>query len=698
MTRRHPIDKVRNIGIMAHIDAGKTTTTERILFFTGITYKMGDVDEGTAVMDWMAQEQERGITITSAATTCYWENHRVNIIDTPGHVDFTAEVERSLRILDGAIAILCGVGGVEPQTETVWRQADKYQVPRIVYINKMDRVGVDPDKAIDQMKTRISANPLVIQMPLGIEEDFRGVIDLVEMKEIDWGDDLLGTKYDVRDISNENKREALKKRNEMLEKLSETDDQLMEKYLEGDEISSDEIKKAIRKGTISLKFFPVLFGASFKNKGVHPLLDAVVDYLPSPVDVPSIKGHHPKTMDIETRKASDDEPFSALVFKITNDPFVGNLSFFRVYSGKAKVGSLVYNAVKEKEERIARLLELHSNKRKDIQEVYAGDIVAFSSMKNLSTGDSLCVRNHPVILEPIRFPEPVIAAHIEPKSKIEHVKLAEALSKLTKEDPTFQVKQDPMTGQTLVYGMGELHLEILMDRMKREFGVRANLGKPQVAYKETITASAEGEGKYIKQTGGRGQFGHCKIAVEPVKGGETFEFINNTRGGVIPKEFIPFVKKGVMEAMEMGILAGFPMTDVKITLVDGSFHEIDSSSIAYKIAGSLAFKDAASKAEPVLLEPIMSLEVVSPDEYLGDIVGDINARRGKIEEMEMRGSSRVIKALVPLEEMFGYATALRTLTQGRGVFSMEFFQHAPAPGVIMKEIIAKVEGRIPVHR
>jgi elongation factor G len=683
---------------MAHIDAGKTTTTERILFFTGITYKMGEVDEGTAVMDWMAQEQERGITITSAATTCYWENHRVNIIDTPGHVDFTAEVERSLRILDGAIVILCGVGGVEPQSETVWRQADKYQVPRIVYINKMDRVGVDPDKAIDQMKTRINANPLVIQMPLGKEENFRGVIDLVEMKEIDWGDNLLGTKYDERDISDENKREALKKRNEMLEKLSETDDQLMEKYLEGDEISSDEIKKAIRKGVTSLKFFPVLFGASFKNKGVHPLLDAVVDYLPSPVDVPSIKGHHPKTMDIETRKASDDEPFSALVFKITNDPFVGNLSFFRVYSGKAKVGSLIYNAVKEKEKRIIRLLELHSNKRKDIQEVYAGDIVAFGSMKSLSTGDSLCVRNHPVILEPIRFPEPVIAAHIEPKSKIEHVKLAEALAKLTKEDPTFQVKNDPMTGQTLVYGMGELHLEILMDRMKREFGVRANLGKPQVAYKETITASAEGEGKYIKQTGGRGQYGHCKIAVEPAKGDEAFEFIDNTRGGIIPKEFIPSVKQGVMEAMEMGILAGFPMTDIKITLVDGSSHEIDSSSIAYKIAGSLAFKDAASKAMPVLLEPIMSLEVVSPDEYLGDIVGDINARRGKIEEMEMSGSSRVIKALVPLEEMFGYATALRTLTQGRGVFSMEFFQHAPAPEVIMEEIIARVEGRIPVHR
>ena len=698
MTKRHPIDKVRNIGILAHIDAGKTTTTERILFVTGITYKMGEVDEGTAVMDWMAQEQERGITITSAATTCYWKNHRVNVIDTPGHVDFTAEVERSLRILDGAIVILCGVGGVEPQSETVWRQADKYQVPRIVYINKMDRVGVDPEKAIDQMKTRISANPLVIQMPLGIEEDFRGVIDLVEMKEIDWGDDLLGTKYDVRDISDENKREALKKRNEMLEKLSEIDDQLMEKYLEGDEISSDEIKKAIRKGTTSLKFFPVLFGASFKNKGVHPLLDAVLDYLPSPIDVPSIKGHHPKTMDIETRKASDDEPFSALVFKITNDPFVGNLAFFRVYSGKAKVGSLIYNAVKEKEGRIVRLLELHSNKRKDIQEVYAGDIVAFGSMKNLSTGDSLCVRNHPVILEPIRFPEPVIAAHIEPKSKIEHVKLAEALSKLTKEDPTFQVKYDPMTGQTLVYGMGELHLEILMDRMKREYGVRANLGKPKVAYKETIAASAEGEGKYIKQTGGRGQYGHCKITIEPVKGEETFEFIDNTRGGAIPKEFIFSVKQGIMEAMEMGILAGFPMTDVKITLVDGSFHEIDSSSIAYKIAGSLAFKDAASKAKPVLLEPIMSLEVVSPDEYLGDIVGDINARRGKIVEMEMRGSSRVIKAVVPLEEMFGYATSLRTLTQGRGAFSMEFYQYAPAPGVIMEEIIAKVEGRIPVHR
>ena len=698
MTRRHPIDKVRNIGIMAHIDAGKTTTTERILFYAGITYKMGEVDEGTAVMDWMAQEQERGITITSAATTCHWENHRINIIDTPGHVDFTAEVERSLRVLDGAIVILCGVGGVEPQSETVWRQADRYQVPRIVYINKMDRVGADPEKAIKEMATRISANPLMIQIPLGIEEDFRGVIDLVEMKEVDWGDDLLGTKFEVREISDGNKKEAQKKRNEMLEKLSDFDDQLMEKYLEGDEISSKEVKRVIRKGTLSLEFVPVLFGASFKNKGVHPLLDAVVDYLPSPEDIPSINGQHPRTLDIETRKASDDEPFSALVFKITNDPFVGNLSFFRVYSGKAKVGSWVYNATKEEEERIPRLLEMHSNKRKDIKEVYAGDIAALGSMKNLSTGDSLCVRNHPVILEPIKFPEPVIAAHIEPKSKIEHSKLAEALEKLTKEDPTFQVRQDPMTGQTLVYGMGELHLEVLMDRMKREFGVRANLGKPQVAYKETITSSAEGEGKYIKQTGGRGQYGHCKIAVEPLKGGEIFEFIDKTKGGVIPKEFVSSVKKGVMEAMEMGILAGFPITDVKTTLVDGSFHEVDSSSIAYKIAGSLAFKEAASRAEPVLLEPVMSLEVVSPDEYLGDIVGDVNTRRGKIGEMEMRGSSRVIKAFVPLEEMFGYATALRTLTQGRGVFSMEFLHYAPAPEVVMEEIIARVEGRIPVHR
>lgn len=698
MTRSYTIEKVRNIGIMAHIDAGKTTTTERILFYTGITYKMGEVDEGTAVMDWMAQEQERGITITSAATTCSWKNHRINIIDTPGHVDFTAEVERSLRILDGAIIIFCGVGGVEPQSETVWRQADRYQVPRLAYINKMDRVGVDPEKVIEQMKTRISANPLVIQIPLGIEEKFRGVIDLVEMKEVDWGDDLLGMRFETRAISDKYQDEAQEKRNKMLEQLSDIDDRLMEKYLDGTEISSEEIKKAIRKGVISLEFIPVLFGASFKNKGVHSLLDAVVDYLPSPQDIPPVKGHHPRTFDIETRRASDDEPFSGLVFKITNDPYVGSLSFFRVYSGKVKIGSWAFNATKDEEERIPRLLEMHSNKRKDIKEIYAGDIAAMGSMKNLSTGDTLCLKNHPIILEPIKFPEPVISAHIEPKSKREHSKLAEALKKLTKEDPTFKVMQDSMTGQTLVYGMGELHLEILLDRMEREFGVKANLGKPQVAYKETITTVAEGERKHVKQTGGRGQYGHCKVVIEPLKRGVGFEFVDNTKGGTIPKEFIPYVKKGVGEAMETGVLAGFPVTDVKVTVIEGSYHEVDSSSIAYKIAGSLAFKDAASKADPVLLEPIMSLEVVTSDEYIGDIVGDINTRRGKIEEMEMRGSSRVIKAVVPLVEMFGYATSLRTLTQGRGVFSMEFFRYEPTPSQIMDDIIARIEGRISVFR
>ena len=698
MTRRYPLKKVRNIGIMAHIDAGKTTTTERILFFTGITYKMGEVDEGTAVMDWMALEQERGITITSAATTCYWENHRINIIDTPGHVDFTAEVERSLRVLDGAVVILCGVGGVEPQSETVWRQADRYKVPRLVYINKMDRVGADPEKAVEQMRTRIAANPLVIQIPLGREEKFRGVIDIVEMKEIDWGDDLLGTKFEVKNISDEYKDEAQEKRNGMIEQLSDMDDLLMEKYLDGSEIPPEEIKQVIRKATNSLQLVPVIFGASFKNKGIQSLLDAVIDYLPSPLDIPPIQGHHPRTNNVETRKASDDEPFSALVFKITNDPYIGSLSFIRVYSGKTKVGSSVYNATKGEEERIARILEMHSNKRKDIKEVYTGDIVALGAMKNFSTGDSLCLRNHPLILEQIRFPEPVISAYIEPKLKREHSKLAESLAKLKKEDPTFKIKQDPMTGQTLVYGMGELHLEVLMDRMEREFGVSANLGRPQVAYKETITALSEGEGKYVRQTGGRGQYGHCKIIVEPLRRGVGLEFVDDTRSGVIPREFIPSVIKGVKEAVETGVIAGFPVTDVKVTIIDGSYHEVDSSSIAFKIAGSLAFKDAMSKANPVLLEPIMSLEVVAPDEYLGDIVGGINARRGKIEEMEMRKGSRVLKALVPLEEMFGYATILRTLTQGRGVFSMEFFRYGTIPPPIMEEIIARIEGRIPVHR
>ena len=698
MARKFPIGRVRNIGILAHIDAGKTTTTERILFYTGITYKMGDVDEGTAVMDWMAQEQERGITITSAATTCHWKDSQINIIDTPGHVDFTVEVERSLRVLDGAIVILCGVGGVEAQSETVWRQADRYQVPRIVYINKMDRIGVNPENAVKELKERLGAKPLITQMPLGREENFRGVIDLIEMKEINWGDDILGTKYDVRDVSSEYREEAEAKRIEMIEQLSDLDEKMMERYLEEDEILPEEIREVIRKGTISLHFVPVLYGASFKNKGVHSLLDAIVDYLPSPADMPPVKGQHPKTLDVEERRASDEEPFSGLVFKTMNDPYVGTLAFIRVYSGKAKAGTPIFNSTKEKEERSMRFLQMHSNKRKDIKEVYAGDIAAFGSMKTLSTGDTICVRHHPIVFESIKFPDPVVSAHIEPKSRVEHVKMAEALSKLTKEDPTFKVIQDPMTGQTLVSGMGELHLEILMDRMAREYGVQANLGKPQVAYKETITSVAEGEGKYIRQTGGKGQYGHCRVKVEPLKDNKRFEFVNSIKGGVVPKEFIPSIEIGIKEAMEVGILAGFPITNVKVTLIDGSFHEVDSSSISFKIAGSLAFKDAASKAAPVLLEPIMNLVVLVPDEYVGDVVGEINTRRGKIEEMNIRGGSRVIKILVPLVEMFGYASALRTLSQGRGFFSMEFFQYKPTSPPIMEEIIARIEGRIPIHR
>ncbi len=696
--RLYPIEKVRNIGIMAHIDAGKTTTTERILFYTGITYKMGEVDEGTAVMDWMVQEQERGITITSAATTCYWDNHRINIIDTPGHVDFTAEVERSLRVLDGAIIILCGVGGVEPQTETVWRQADRYRVPRIVYINKMDRVGAEPEVAVKQIETRLNARPLVIQLPLGREENFRGVIDLVGMKEIDWGGDLLGTHFEVKEISAENKEEAREKRSKMIEILSDTDDAVMEKYLSGAEISAAEIKRAIRKGTISLQLVPVLLGASFRNKGVHPLLDAILDYLPSPADIPPVVGHHPRTLAVETRRVSDAEPFSALVFKIMTDSFVGSLAYFRVYSGKAKIGSLVFNPVKDEEERISRLLEMHANKRKDLKEVYAGDIAALASMKNLSTGDTLCLRSQPIILESIKFPEPVISATIEPRTKIEHAKLAGALHKLIREDPTFKVARDSQTGQTLVFGMGELHLEIIMDRLAREFGVQAHLAKPQVAYKETILQVAEGEGKYIRQTGGRGQYGHCKVTVEPLERGQGFVFMDETRGSVIPREFISSTQDGIREAMEAGILAGFPVIDIKATLIDGSWHEVDSTPLAFKIAGSLAFRDAATKAKPVLLEPLMQLEVATLDEYLGDIVGDLNARRGKIEGMEMRGGSRIIKSLVPLAEMFGYATVLRTLTQGRGVFSMEFLRYEQTPPQVAEEIIARIEGRIPIHR
>jgi len=693
--RSYPIERVRNIGIMAHIDAGKTTTTERILYFTGMTYKMGEVDEGTAVMDWMVQEQERGITITSAATTCTWNGHRVNIIDTPGHVDFTAEVERSLRVLDGAIAILCGVGGVEPQSETVWRQADKYRVPRIVFINKMDRIGVDPERAIQQLKSRVAAKPLPVQIPLGREDGFRGVIDLIEEKEIDWGQEILGTDFVVRDVSDEHREDVRKQRQDMIEMLSETDDALMQKYLDGTEISAAEIKAAVRKGTIGLEFVPVLFGASFRNKGVRPLLDAIVDYLPSPVDIPPVAGLHPKTLAHEKRAAADDAPFSALVFKIMNDPFLGNLAYFRVYSGKARVGQSVYNSTKNEEEKLSRLLEMHANKRKEIKEVYAGDIAAMGSMKNISTGDTLCLKSHPVVLESIRFPEPVISATIEPKTKADHPKLANALAKFTREDPTLKVVQDAMTGQTLVKGMGELHLEILMDRLEREFGVRANLGKPQVAYKETVLASGQGEGKYVRQMGGKEIFGHCILAVEPLARGRGFEFVDKTRGGAMPREFMGDVENGIREGMEGGLVAGYPVTDVRVALIGGSYNEAASTPLAYKIAASLAFRTAAKKAGPVLLEPIMRLEIVSPDEYLGDLVGDINARRGKIEGMEMRSGSRVVKILVPLAEMFGYATALRTLTQGRGVFSLEFFQYDKTPAQVQEDIVARIEGRVP---
>jgi elongation factor G len=695
--RSYPIERVRNIGIMAHIDAGKTTTTERILFYTGITYKMGEVDEGTAVMDWMVQEQERGITITSAATTCFWKDHRINIIDTPGHVDFTAEVERSLRVLDGAVILLCAVGGVEPQTETVWRQANKYHVPRIVYINKMDRVGANPEAAIDQLRSRLAAHPVLIQLPLGREESFRGVIDLVEMKEIDWGQDLLGTSFEVREISPENREEAEAKRLEAIEALSEVDDVIMEKYVNGEWVSPAEMKAALRRGTIACRLVPVLLGASFRNKGVHPLLDAIVDYLPSPIDIPPIQGFHPKTMKLEIRRADDNEPFSALVFKIMNDPFVGSLAYIRVYSGKLRVGATVYNSTKDEEERIGRLLEVHANRKRDIQEVFAGDIAAVASLRSVTTGDTLCQKNRPIVLESIKFPEPVISATIEPRSKADHDRLYQALHKFMLEDPTFKMGQDPMTGQMLVYGMGELHLEIIMDRLEREYGVRARLGKPQVAYKETILRPAQGEGKYIRQTGGRGQYGHCKIIIEPLPRGTGFEFIDQTKGGVIPKEFIPAIESGIKEAMELGVLAGFPVIDVRAILIDGSYHEVDSTAMAFKIAGSLAFKEAASRAEPVILEPVMKLEVVCPDEYLGAVVGDLNSRRGKIEGMEMKAGSRVIKALVPLAEMFGYATVLRTLTQGRGVFSMEFFKYEQTPAQIAEEIIARIEGRIPVH-
>ncbi|MCR4417635.1 MAG: elongation factor G [Ignavibacteria bacterium] len=693
MPRGLPIEKLRNIGIMAHIDAGKTTTTERILFYTGKVHRMGEVHDGSATMDFMEQERERGITITSAATTCEWKGHRINIIDTPGHVDFTVEVERSLRVLDGAVALFCAVGGVEPQSETVWRQADKFGVPRIAFVNKMDRVGADFFNVIQMMKDRLSANPVPVQVPIGEGDMFTGVIDLIRMKAVMYTEDPLGTRFEVFDIPKDLEAYAKEHRTKLLESVSDIDDTLLEKYLEGLEITEDEIKKVIRQATIKGTIVPVLCGSAFKNKGIQLLLDAIIDYLPSPADLPDIVGHHPHLNDLVTRKLTENEKFTALAFKIMSDPYVGRLTFFRVYSGKATAGSYVYNSNKEKKERLGRLLQMHANHRTDIDEVYAGDIAAAVGLKFTKTGDTLCDESDPIILEKMEFPEPVIQIAIEPKTKADQDKLSEALNRLADEDPTFRVSVNEETGQTLIAGMGELHLEILVDRMKREFNVEANVGKPQVAYRETITKKVQAEGKFIKQTGGRGKYGHVWIEVEPNEKGKGYEFINKIVGGVIPKEYIPAVSAGIEEAMKNGVLAGYPVVDVKVTLFDGSYHEVDSDEISFKVAGSIAFKEAAKKADPVLLEPIMEVEVVTPEEYLGDVMGDLNSRRGKIEGFSARKDAQVIRALVPLSEMFGYATILRSMTQGRALYTMQFAFYQEVPKQIADQLVEKSIGK-----
>ncbi len=695
MARTVPLERMRNIGIAAHIDAGKTTTTERILYYTGRTHRLGEVDEGTAIMDWMEQEQERGITITSAATTCEWRDIQINIIDTPGHVDFTAEVERSLRVLDGAVAVFDAVAGVQPQSETVWRQADKYAVPRICFINKMDRVGADFFHSIDTIVTRLKCKPVAIQLPVGGEDQFKGVVDLVEMKAMLWRDETLGAEYDTVDIPEDLVEKAKEYREKMIEAVAEHDDRLFGKFIEAQAISNDEIRAGIRRATIAQRIFPVICGSAFKNKGVQTMLDAVVDYLPSPLDVPPIEGadidHPEKTL---VRHASDSEPFAALVFKIMTDAFVGQLAFFRVYSGTLKSGDSVYNVAKGRKERIGRLLRMHANKREEIQEILAGDICAAVGLRTVSTGDTICDDEHPIILESIDFPMPVIQLAVEPKTKADQEKLGMAIQKLAQEDPTFRVNTDPETGQTILSGMGELHLEIIVDRMMREFGVGANVGKPQVAYRETIRKSAEAEGRHIKQTGGHGQYGHVKIKVEPLPTGGGFEFVNEITGGRVPKEYIAPTETGIKEALEGGVLAGYPMSDVRVTLYDGSYHDVDSSEMAFKIAGSMAIKEAARKAKPVLLEPIMAVEVVVPEEYMGDVIGDLNSRRGRIEGMELRGTTQIIKSMVPLSEMFGYATELRSRTQGRGSFTMHFGKYEEVPGGIAEEIVSKVQGRI----
>jgi len=695
MARTVPLERMRNIGIAAHIDAGKTTTTERILYYTGRTHKLGEVHEGTAIMDWMEQEQERGITITSAATTCEWRNIQINIIDTPGHVDFTAEVERSLRVLDGAVAVFDAVAGVQPQSETVWRQADKYSVPRICFINKMDRVGADFFHSVETIVSRLKCKPVVIQLPVGAEDQFKGVVDLVEMKAMTWRDETLGAEYDLVDIPADLTTKAEEYREKMIEAVAEHDDDLFERFIEGQPISNDQIRAAIRKATISLKVFPVICGSAFKNKGVQTMLDAVVDYLPSPVDVPPVEGMDLDHRDrVLHRRASDEEPFAALVFKIMTDPYVGQLAFFRVYSGSLKSGDSVFNVAKGRKERIGRLLRMHANKREEIQEILAGDICAAVGLRTVSTGDTICDADHPIVLESILFPTPVIQLAVEPKTKADQEKMGIAIQKLAQEDPTFRVNTDPDTGQTILSGMGELHLEIIVDRMMREFGVGANVGKPQVAYRETIRKSAEAEGRHVKQTGGHGQYGVVKLRLEPMPPGSGFEFVNDISGGAVPKEYIGPVEVGVKEALEGGILAGFPMSDVKVTLYDGSYHDVDSSEMSFKIAGSVGLKEAARKAKPVLLEPIMSVEVVVPEEYMGDVIGDLNSRRGRIEGLELRGTTQIIKSAVPLAEMFGYATELRSRTQGRGSFTMHFGKYEEVPGAIAEEIVSKVQGKI----
>ncbi len=691
MAREFSLEKTRNIGIMAHIDAGKTTTTERILFYTGITHKIGEVHDGAATMDWMAQEQERGITITSAATTCHWKNHRINIIDTPGHVDFTVEVERSLRVLDGAVAVLTARGGVEPQTETVWRQAEKYNVPRMAYVNKMDITGADFFNVIKMMQERLQANPVAIQLPIGSEDTFSGIVDLIKMEAIIYEDDL-GKVADEVAIPDDMKDIADEYRDKLLEAVAEEDDDLMEKYLGGEEISEDEIRKAIRKATIACKMTPVTCGSSYRNRGVQPMLDAIVDFMPAPIDIPAIKGVNPDTGEEDHRDSTDDGPFAALAFKIMADPYVGKLAFFRVYSGTLSSGSYVFNSTKGKKERIGRILQMHANHRAELDTVYSGDIAAAVGLKDTTTGDTLCDESKPIILESMEFPDPVISVAVEPKTKNDQEKMGIALQKLAEEDPTFRVRTDQETGQTIISGMGELHLEIIVDRMLREFKVDCNVGNPQVAYRETIRKPAKAEGKFVRQSGGHGQYGHCWLELTPQEPGEGFTFENKIVGGVIPKEFINPIENGVREAMDNGVIAGYPMVDVKVTVYDGSYHEVDSSEMAFKIAGSMAFRNGAEKANPVLLEPYVKVEVIVPEEYMGDVMGDINSRRGRIEGMEARNGAQVINAFVPLSEMFGYSTDLRSKTQGRGNYSMEVSYYDEVPKNIAEAIIAKNKG------